>query len=304
MRTEGRTEVKNSVGRLIFVAVSVLVQVGWFLILVLRLNEYSVGISIASGILALCAVLAIYGKRINAAYKMPWIMLILAFPVLGLSLYLLAGRSGVTRRMQKRFAQIDAELDGLLRQDEEVMERLERQDMTAANQARYLSCQGGYPVWQDTDVVFYADAADGLAAQKEAMEKAQKFIFMEYHAIEDAESFEGVRTILAKKARQGVEVRVIYDDVGSIGFINPSFIRRMEAEGIACRVFNPLMPVANVFMNNRDHRKITVIDGQVGFTGGYNLADEYFIADSANGGFKHSFPNNLQYSVPWQGLYR
>ena len=276
MRTEGRTEVKNSVGRLIFVAVSVLVQVGWFLILVLRLNEYSAGISIASGILALCAVLAIYGKRINAAYKMPWIMLILAFPVLGLSLYLLAGRSGVTRRMQKRFAQIDAELDGLLRQDEEVMERLERQDLTAANQARYLSCRGGYPVWQDTDVVFYADAADGLAAQKEAMEKAQKFIFMEYHAIEDAESFEGVRTILAQKARQGVEVRVIYDDVGSIGFINPSFIRRMEAEGIACRVFNPLMPVANVFMNNRDHRKITVIDGQVGFTGGYNLADEYF----------------------------
>ena len=110
MRTEGRTEVKNSVGRLIFVAVSVLVQVGWFLILVLRLNEYSAGISIVSGILALCAVLAIYGKRINAAYKMPWIMLILAFPVLGLSLYLLAGRSGVTRRMQKRFAQIDAEL--------------------------------------------------------------------------------------------------------------------------------------------------------------------------------------------------
>ena len=96
MRTEGRTEVKNSVGRLIFVAVSVLVQVGWFLILVLRLNEYSAGISIVSGILALCAVLAIYGKRINAAYKMPWIMLILAFPVLGLSLYLLAGRSGVT----------------------------------------------------------------------------------------------------------------------------------------------------------------------------------------------------------------
>lgn len=73
-----------------------------------------------------------------------------------------------------------------------------------------------------------------------------------------------------------MEVRLFYDDIGSIGFINTDFIQRMEAEGIQCRVFNRLMPVLNVFMNNRDHRKITVIDGKIGFTGGYNLADEYF----------------------------
>ncbi|WP_348633640.1 hypothetical protein [Flavonifractor sp. AGMB03687] len=71
-------------------------------------------------------------------------------------------------------------------------------------------------------------------------------------------------------------MRLLYDDMGSLGFINPAFIKRMEALGIQCRVFNPLMPVLNIFMNNRDHRKITVIDGKAGFTGGYNLADEYF----------------------------
>lgn len=74
----------------------------------------------------------------------------------------------------------------------------------------------------------------------------------------------------------GVEVRVFYDDMGSIGFINTDFVKKMEQIGIHCRVFNPFMPGLNVFLNNRDHRKITVIDGKVAFTGGYNLANEYF----------------------------
>jgi cardiolipin synthase len=82
--------------------------------------------------------------------------------------------------------------------------------------------------------------------------------------------------IIRQKAKEGVEVRIIYDDVGSIGFINPKFIKNLKADGIQCRVFNPIVPVLNIFMNNRDHRKITVIDGKIGFTGGYNLANEYF----------------------------
>jgi phospholipase D domain protein len=99
---------------------------------------------------------------------------------------------------------------------------------------------------------------------------------MEYHAIEDSVSFQEIEEILVEKARQGVDVRVVYDDVGSLVFINKSFRNRLEEEGIKCRVFNQIGPIFNVFMNNRDHRKISVIDGKIGFTGGYNLADEYF----------------------------
>mgnify|MGYP000572707246 CR=1 FL=1 len=108
------------------------------------------------------------------------------------------------------------------------------------------------------------------------LKKAEHFIFMEYHAIEQAESFERILNVLKDRAAHGVEVRIFYDDVGSIGFINHDFRKRMEENDIACRVFNPIIPVLSVFMNNRDHRKITVIDGKVGFTGGYNLANEYF----------------------------
>lgn len=99
---------------------------------------------------------------------------------------------------------------------------------------------------------------------------------MEYHAIEDAESWHRIEEVLVERVKAGVEVRVFYDDMGSIGFINTGFVKKMRALGIECRVFNPFFPGFNVFLNNRDHRKITVIDGRVGFTGGYNLANEYF----------------------------
>ena len=99
---------------------------------------------------------------------------------------------------------------------------------------------------------------------------------MEYHAIEDKESWHRIQTALEERVRAGVEVRVFYDDMGSIGFINTDFVKKLESVGIKCRVFNPFAPGLNLFLNNRDHRKITVVDGKVGFTGGYNLANEYF----------------------------
>lgn len=276
MRTEEKTSVKNSVGRLVFVAVSVLLQVIWILFLLMRLNAYSTGISLLTSVLALIVALKLYGERTNAAFKMPWIIVILAFPVMGVCLYLLVGHSKVTKGMQKRFEKIDAELADKLVQDPAVTARLDQKDPAVANQMRYIRDYGKYPFYQNTDVVYYSEAEEGLEAQKEELRKAEKFIFMEYHAIEDAEAFRGLKEILADKAKHGVEVRLFYDDIGSIGFINNDFIKRMEAEGIQCRVFNPLIPVLNMFMNNRDHRKITVIDGRVGFTGGYNLANEYF----------------------------
>lgn len=105
---------------------------------------------------------------------------------------------------------------------------------------------------------------------------------MEYHAIENADAWQKIQTVLAERVQAGVEVRVFYDDMGSISFLNHDFAKQLEALGIACRVFNPFVPGVNLFLNNRDHRKITVIDGKIGFTGGYNLANEYF-------GFSHPY---------------
>lgn len=276
MKTTGKTEVRNSVGRLIFAGVAVLIQIAWLLLLFLRLSRYSVIISVITTILAVILVLKIIENKSNAAMKMLWIVLILSFPVLGAPLYLLLGHSWVTDRMRKRYQDIDKDLAPWLKQQEETLAALEKENPGVANQCRYICNYAGYPVWNNTDVIFYDEAEKGFKAQLADLRQAQRFIFMEYHAIEEAEAFAELKEVLAERARAGVEIRVIYDDVGSVGFINVDFIKRMEKLGISCKVFNPALPVLNLFMNNRDHRKITVVDGKVGYTGGYNLADEYF----------------------------
>ena len=276
MRTEQKTSVKNSIGRLVFVGISVLLQVIWIINLFLWLNRYSAAISLFSTLIAVSVVFAIYGTHGNMAFKVPWMLLIAAFPIFGLCVFLLFGRSNLTRSMKKCYELIDEELFPFLNGDDEVIKELQEKDLSIANQSDYIWKYGHYPVYHNTDVAFYADASQGLEAQLAELKKAEHFIFMEYHAIEQAESFERILNVLKDRAAHGVEVRIFYDDVGSIGFINHDFRKRMEENDIACRVFNPIIPVLSVFMNNRDHRKITVIDGKVGFTGGYNLANEYF----------------------------
>ena len=285
MRSEEKSII-NSVGRMVFVGVSLVLQVAWLVILALKLNEYSVYISLFTSLLTLIIVLRLYNTRIPMGFKLLWIMTILAFPVLGLSLYLLLGRSDITKGMRRRLEKIDTGLEHWLSQDAEVLENLKQENVAVANQMNYVSHYAKFPVYRNTDVEFYKDASDGFEAQLLELVKAEKFIFIEYHAIEDAVSFGRMKQILAEKAKQGVDVRVLYDDVGSIGFIDSKFVKRMEALGIKCRVFNPLIPVVNIFMNNRDHRKITVIDGKVGFTGGYNLADKYFNLEHPYGHWK------------------
>ncbi len=276
MRAEEKSNVKNSVSRMVLVAVSILIQIGWLCFLAIRLSSYSAWISLGSSLLAAVLVLWIYVSGANAAFKMPWMLLLLIFPPLGVLLWLMFGRSGATAPMRRRFEAVQNAFAPQRMRPDDALREVERLDAAAANQMRYLRDYAGYPVYGQTMVEYYGDTLDALTAQLAAMEQAEHFIFMEYHAIEEAKSFAMIREVLARKAAQGVEVRIFYDDVGSIGFINLDFIKRMEALGIECRAFNPVMPVLNIFMNNRDHRKITVIDGKVGFTGGYNLADEYF----------------------------
>ncbi len=283
---EEGTRVRNSTVRLIISLLLLVVQVVIIFLLVNKLQEKVVWISVVLAIISVCTVLYVYGGDENAAIKMPWIILIMALPVLGIVLYVLLGTRNATKKMRKRYEAIDRRLLPALRQEDGVIEHLREQDPATAGISNYLWKTAHYPTWENTDVTYYDDGLTGLNAQVEDLETAEHFIFMEYHAIEDAQSFERVKKILARKAKEGVDVRLFYDDMGSAGFIDHDFMERMEALGIQCRVFNPINPLLNVFMNNRDHRKITVIDGRVGFTGGYNLANEYFHLTSPFGFWK------------------
>lgn len=276
MLMEKKTHVKNSVNRLVFCGLAVLLQILFFVGMGFALSVYSTSIMLMFQVIALFIGFKVYGRTEVSTFKLPWIFLILGFPILGISIFLLFGNKQLPRKIRRRFAAIDSALGEKITEDPTVTGRLREQNPYIANQCRYIANRGAFPVFSNTDITFYPEAWQGFEAQLRDLEKAESFIFLEYHAIEEAQSFARLQAILAEKARAGVEVRILYDDIGSIGFIDPGFIGRMKKIGVACRVFNSVVPFLNLFMNNRDHRKITVIDGKVGFTGGYNLADEYF----------------------------
>ena len=273
---ETEAEVKNGIKRLVFAGVAIILQVTAILLVYFRFAEQAEWFAIGTRVLGALLVLFIYNDERPSASKMTWIILIMALPIMGVVLYLLIGLNSHTFKMRKRYEQVDERLMPLLPDDAAAQARLALVDGRAANIARYLNDMSLYPLYDDTAITYYDDAAKGIEAQKEELRRAERFIFMEYHAIEDAESWHAIQSILEERVRAGVEVRVFYDDMGSIGFVNTDFVKRLEAVGIKAKVFNPFAPGLNLFLNNRDHRKVTVVDGRVGFTGGYNIANEYF----------------------------
>ena len=266
-------KVRNSIPRIIFVALAVLLQVAWLLMLVLRFNTYSNWIAAASTIIALVVVVRLYSKHTSPAFKLPWIMLIMALPVMGLALYLMVEVFSDLGSFRKRMAALVQQRQQRIPQNPEIPGKL---DPDCAGYSRYLQQIGGAPVYENTAVTYYPEAVQAFEAMKRELEKAESFIFMEYFIVEDGSSFREILEILERKVKAGVEVRLMYDDLGSVGYVNLRFAKSLVDRGIRCQVFNPALPVVNLFMNHRDHRKITVIDGKVGFSGGYNLADEYF----------------------------
>ena len=273
---EGRAKTKNGVTRLVFSVICILLEVIFIILMFTKLNRYAEAVTLLTRVVGVIVILNMYASPVTSTIKVPWILLILMFPIMGLGLYLLVGLNGGTEKMRRRYQKIDEQLLPLLPENRKIQEKLLQKIPRAGNISSYIHRNAGYPMYQNTNVTYFDEAAKGLEAQLQDLAKAEQFIFMEYHAIEDAEAWHRIQQVLEDRVKAGVEVRVFYDDMGSIGFINTDFTKKMEAVGIRCRVFNPFMPGLNLFLNNRDHRKITVIDGKVGFTGGYNLANEYF----------------------------
>ena len=273
---EYRKSRKNGVKRLILTGLSIIAQIVLFLLFFTKLHEYAKWLNITTSVASLILVLALYSQNKTSTMKMPWIILILAFPILGVALYLMVGLDFSTRSMRERFSATDRILHPYLPENNEQLNALADIHLPSAGIARYIRSAASYPIYQNTDITYYDNAAKGLEAQLKALKEADKFIFMEYHAIEDDRAWARIEEILAERADAGVDVRVFYDDMGSIGFINTDFVKKLNSLGISCKVFNPFTIMLNFFLNNRDHRKITVIDNRIAFTGGYNLANEYF----------------------------
>lgn len=266
---------KILLNRVLFTAIALIVQIVWLGILLTRFAALSQAISIVMTVISLLITAFILSKNENSAYKISWLVIILIFPVFGGVLYIFFGNKNPSRKMRAQIEKIHYEKSRNLQQKEDVMEEMKTESERVAGRCRYLYNKTAAPVWKNTDTTYFPLGEDMFEDMMEELEKARHFIFLEYFIIEDGIFWGSIKEVLKRKAREGLDVRLMYDDIGCLMLLPKEYVKEMEAAGISCIAFNPFKPILSLAMNNRDHRKIMVIDGHTAYTGGINLADEY-----------------------------
>ena len=228
---------------------------------------------IAAWLTEIFCVINIVASDDNPDYKVPWLLFVLIMPIAGFMLYFLF----YSRKLQKKFIKRLEELKKQRydRKDNEIIAKLEAENPRAASQAKMLRTIADAHVFTNTKTTYFPLGEDMWQAMLVDLERAEKFIFMEYFIIEEGEFWGSILDVLARKAREGVTVRVIYDDIGCMTTLPGNYHKKLAAIGIEATPFSRLRGQADGEFNNRSHRKICVIDGKVGYTGGVNIADEY-----------------------------
>lgn len=262
-------------GRCTIIGLLILMQFLWLFAVLYEFSYQFTYANLIIRILAVIVVLVIVNKWSKPGNKLSWTFLILLSPILGLFVYIIFGRSGLTRGTRMQMDAVNREVEKHIYQTPEVVQQLELEDKATYRQSKYINDWAGFPLYQNTSTQYYKSGEEMFVDMLAALESAEHFIFLEYFIVEPGCMLDQVLEVLERKVKAGVDVRLIYDDIGSINTLPPKYYRQLQKKGIKCAAFNPFRPFMSVIMNNRDHRKIFVVDGKVGFTGGINLADEY-----------------------------
>ena len=278
-----RKIVRVFASRLVLIGLAIALQLAWLIVLIFQLTQYAYWINVTLTILGVVIELFIIARNGNPSYKILWLLLIGAIPVLGAAMYLLFGNKRPSRSMRRKLHHGRHIIDFRMPTDSVIYLLPER----TAGLAASLEISG-YPLYQNTQVEYYSLGDDVFPDLMQDLQAAEHYIFMEYFIIAEGVMWDAVKTILKAKAAKGVEVRLVYDDVGSISCLPKHFKKELEDAGIQVMTFNPFRPMLSAIMNNRNHRKITVIDGYIAYTGGFNLADEYINQKERFGHWKDS----------------
>lgn len=261
--------------RLFIVGFILLFQIVWVVSAIQRIGKYSLLVNNILTLLSILTVLWLINKKGNPAYKLAWVIPILLYPLLGGLMYLFMGDKRPSKKIRERMSSIYAIISPLVEQDSEVILEIEKTNQYVANQAKYISKTAHYPIYKNTTSEYFKSGEDIFQAIKEEIKKAKHYIFLEFFIIEEGVMWDETLSLLEKKVKEGVEVRLLYDDMGCLTTLPSNYEKKIREKGIQCISFNKFIPVFSVAMNHRDHRKIIVIDGCTAFTGGINLADEY-----------------------------
>lgn len=261
--------------RLFFGAIFIILQVGVMVAALYYFRDTYAQVQTFFTALSIITVLYIINQDGSSAFKIAWILPIVFLPLFGIPLYILFGKKRITERKLERvsgmYLRYKAAMAPLLSEsgDEPAM------DEDARLQSAYLEKCASSPRFTQTETTYYPLGDVMFPAMLEELEKAEKYIFMEFFIIEPGIMWDSILDVLRRKAAQGLDVRLIYDDMACIMRLPRDYAERMESVGIRCCTFHRFQPVPTGTLNNRDHRKICCIDGVTAFTGGVNLADEY-----------------------------
>lgn len=231
-------------------------------------------INVALKIMGFFVVCVVINGKSDVSIKLTWIVFILVTPVFGSIMYLLTGGKPPRKKMRTALAEAEKSNRKFNPKNENAEDTLKENNPDLYAQSRYLS-NFGFNVLTAESAEYFSSGEEAFPVMLREAEKAEKFIFMEYFIMSEGKMLDSIMDVLERKAKEGVEVRIIYDDVGSLFSLPDDFCEKTEKKGIKCMAFNPFVPFLSGVMNNRNHRKMMVIDSRVAFSGGINIADEY-----------------------------
>lgn len=271
--------------RVVITALFIVIQAVLLIDIIWKLNNYFVYFYAASVLLSLLMLLAIINGKSNPAYKIAWLIPILLMPVFGGLFYIVFGSNHTGRYIREKMRQIGDEMTEPLKQAN-MESGIEKMPLDVVNQSRYISQWAYSPPYRNTTTEYLPMGEIKFERMVEELKKAKQYIFLEYFIIQEGKMWNTILDILKEKVKEGVDVRLIYDDMGCIMTLPTGYDKKLREMGIKCSIFNPFVPILSSKFNTRDHRKICVIDGNVGFTGGINLADEYINEYEKHGHWK------------------
>lgn len=272
--------------RRVYIIFMLAVQLAFIIYIVVNGGMASSIINYSLRTLSVFAVFYIINSQGKTEYKMIWILLVLTFPIFGGFLYLIFNFQRSVTKFSNTLDKIEQETRPDFKLIEDCPERALNDCGEYKGLINYLDKTLGFPVYQNTQVKYLSPGEEKFKYMLEELKKAERYIFLEYFIVESGEMWDSILEILKRKAAQGVEVRMIYDDLGCFLLLPNNYPKYLEQFGIKCKIFNRFRPVLTSLQNNRDHRKIAVIDGKVAFTGGVNLADEYINKRDKHGYWK------------------
>ena len=270
-----RKRLRGVLSHRLFVVWLLLMQLVLLVYLILNGSRESKLISSILSVLSLFAAIHVISRRDKPDYKLTWVFSILVLPIFGGLFYLMTRLQPSARRFRK---QVVRSRDAVLRRlppRSGALEAAEKACPACGRLIEYLQRAAGFPVYPEKRTAFFNSGESYFEALLRELQKAKRYIFIEAFIVEEGFMWGAVLEILKQKARAGVEVRVLFDDFGCFLRLPRGYRHEIQKLGIQCEVFSPLRPALSVLQNNRDHRKIVSIDGEIAFTGGANLADEY-----------------------------